>query len=184
MKAICTGCGIEIQFEPEKRGLMEKCGECGEIFPLEPPKGLRHSKDPNPAQLVPARLYLRKVRSESNYDELRTMVGMVSLGLKIAAVFSAIVVLFLIYQVYSVATAVLVDWSHYVATRGSIPVETAQMLSRAQHIADIVTIVVGICSVAYILGFGFFLASVVYQSFSVGIDIADMTAEQGARRMG
>lgn len=36
MNAQCGECGKTVEFPPSKRGLLEKCAQCGEIFKLEP----------------------------------------------------------------------------------------------------------------------------------------------------
>ena len=48
MNAMCGGCGKAVEFAAERKGLLEKCTNCGEVFRLDPVKEPEQPPPPIP----------------------------------------------------------------------------------------------------------------------------------------
>jgi hypothetical protein len=76
MNAMCGVCGKAVEFQPERKGLLEKCTKCGEVFRLDPVE--KPELPPPPIPNVPNSMQSPPV---AQFFSIALLVGSVVAGL-------------------------------------------------------------------------------------------------------
>ena len=179
MNAKCTGCGKFVEFSEERRGLLEKCAACAEVFELQEVSAGEPPRVPTPKD--PMANYVQEIRKRTNYTALRMWMEFLAMWVFIAAMAGVVIVAASAFGTDRIIQRELADYKvTWEAQHPTLHWDQEGHPRLALALRSFV-FVIGAAASLLLSSIGLFMSKVVKQAMILGIDAVDMLAEQGSR---